>query len=626
MTAAGRIGQRLRRLGPARAAAGFLLGIVGALMLLMFAVIFQAMRYDTSATQAANLGQWEQSAIPLRSPLPLSNVPGLWLLRGDVALHNARIKEQTRAATDAFEGPFAAPLHSIERIVISGARLWLNAGREPRAVSAAPEIAAFYHLLEPLQRLAFDTLVLQGASMTTQRLTSGQQTIERLDAEIRAAPGRGVTSASGRFHHRSEPVAFEASLQPVVARLGRWTMPARITTTSRHLSAAFDGIVQFDSGIRLDGLLELRAPSLPALAQWLGVALPEGVDGRAFSAKGKAAWRNGVLTFEPVAVELDGQVAQGAISMSMAGPRLFIDGALAFERLDITTAMTWFGLAAPVSGSGGEPAVSAGSRPARVLLFDSVDADLRLSATHVMGLGVPAGRLAASLTAKGGQVVADVAEIEIANGSAAGQITIDQRGEMPAYRVRGSVNHADTAAWLAMAHLPAVLSGSSNLRFELTGRGRSLAESAAASAGNIHLTLPASGRMQMDVAALFADARDRKTFSFSAHQRRESDFERFDARLALRQGALVSEHISLRRDGLAVTADGVLQSRVGRIYLRLSTDHGQGLARTARLGRSQSILIHGEIGNPTVVLEEAIGSSLPATIAGPQASPQPRRE
>ena len=194
MTAAAWIGQRLSRLGPARAAAGLLLGIAAALILLLLAVVWQAMRYDGSATQPANLGQWEQSAVPLRSPLPLSSVPGLWLLRGDVSLHNARIKEQPRAAADTFEGPFAVPLQSIERIVITGARLWLNAGREPRGAGLAPENAAIYHLLEPLQRLAFETLILQGASITTQRLAGGLQTIERLDAEIKAIPGRGATS------------------------------------------------------------------------------------------------------------------------------------------------------------------------------------------------------------------------------------------------------------------------------------------------------------------------------------------------------------------------------------------------------------------------------------------------
>ena len=220
MTAVGRIGQHLARLGLARAAAAFLLGVVGALMLLMLAAVFHATRFDTAATQPVNLGQWEQSPVPLRAPLPLSETPGLWLLRGDVSLHNARIKEQPRASADTIEAPFAVPLHSVERIVISGARLWLNAGREPRSASLAPENVAVIHLLEPLQRLAFETLILQGASLTTQRLAGGQQTIEKLDAEIRATPGRGATSASGQFQHRGEQVDFEASLQPVRRTIG----------------------------------------------------------------------------------------------------------------------------------------------------------------------------------------------------------------------------------------------------------------------------------------------------------------------------------------------------------------------------------------------------------------------
>ena len=157
MSVAGRIGQRLRRLGPARVGAALLLGIVAALLLLMLAAVFHAMHFDTATTQPAKLGQWEQSAVPLRAPLPLSETPGLWLLRGDVSLHNARIKESSRPSAEGVDGPFAVPLHFVERITVAGARLWLNAGREPRGASLAIENAAIFHLLEPLQRMAFET-------------------------------------------------------------------------------------------------------------------------------------------------------------------------------------------------------------------------------------------------------------------------------------------------------------------------------------------------------------------------------------------------------------------------------------------------------------------------------------
>jgi AsmA protein len=624
VTSTGRIGQRLARLDPARAAAALLLGIVGALMLLMVASVFHAMRFDTAATQPINLGQWEQSPLPLRAPLPLSEAPGLWLLRGDVSLHNARIKEQPRPSTETIDGPFATPLHSVERIVISGARLWLNAGREPRGTSLAPENAAIYHLLEPLQRLAFETLTLQGASLTTQRLAGGQQTIERLDAEIRAAPGRGATSASGRFQYRGEQVEFEASLQPVVTRLGRWEVPARITATSRHLSIAFDGLVQFESGLRLAGRLDLRAPSLAALSQWLGFALPDGVDGRSFSAKGNASWREGVLAFENVVAELDGQIAQGALSIALAGPRPFLDGALTFDRLDAVSALTWFGLAPPRGGLPEQQTAPIGRRPARIAIFDSIDADLRLSALQLLGFGGPPGRMAVSVIAKAGLVIADIADLEIANGSGWGQLTVDQRGEVPNYRLQGSVNRAEAAQLLGMLQMPDLLTGRTNLRFELAGRGHALGDSAIASTGTIHINILGSGRMQIDTAALLADARGRKSFAFSTHQRRDSEFDQFEALLAIRQGTIMTEHVAVRREGAVVTADGAVQVRAGRVYFRLLADHGQGLARTARLGRSQSVLIHGEMGNPTVLLEESAATQSPATAGGPPPVPQAR--
>ena len=298
-------------------------------------------------------------------------------------------------------------------------------------------------------------------------------------------------------------------------------------------------------------------------------------------------------------------------------PRPFIDGALAFDRLDAASALAWFGLAAPKIG----PTVPIDGRASRIPLFDDIDADLRLSATQLSGFGPTPGRLAMSVTAKSGLVIADIAELEIANGSGSGQITVDQRGAVPSYWLHGFVNHAEATQLLNLAQMPAFLSGQANLRFEMAGRGRTLDESAAATTGEVQISFPAGGRMPINAAGLLADARERKSFALSTHQRSSSAFDQFNARLAVRQGTIMSEHVAVHREGAAITADGTVQVRAGRVYLRLLTDHGQGLARSARLGRSQSVLIHGEVGNPTVMLEEAAGMPPPATAAGPPPPP-----
>ena len=131
--------------------------------------------------------------------------------------------------------------------------------------------------------------------------------------------------------------------------------------------------------------------------------------------------------------------------------------------------------------------------------------------------------------------------------------------------------------------------------------------------------------MQIDAAGLLADARERKSFAFSTHQRRDSVFDVFDARLAVRHGTIVSEHVAIRREGAAVTADGAVQVPAGLVYLRLLADHGQGLARSARLGRSQSVLIHGAMSNPKVVLEDVTLAPQPVSPAAQPSPPTPQR-
>ena len=123
--------------------------------------------------------------------------------------------------------------------------------------------------------------------------------------------------------------------------------------------------------------------------------------------------------------------------------------------------------------------------------------------------------------------------------------------------------------------------------------------------------------MALDVRQLLDDARERKSLRFVMHDQRPADFEALDARLAFRYGNVVSEHLALRSRGSQLTADGTVQTAAGRIYLRLLMDHGYGLARTARIGRSQSVLIHGDLADPVVVAEEPAGGALSAAALPP---------
>jgi AsmA-like C-terminal region len=608
------------------------LGIIAALMTLMLVAVYQAMRPGSAGTQPADLGPWAQAPLPIRAPVPLSAPAGLWLLRGDIELHRARSKDTGRPGTpgaDLIELPFVQPIDWVERIAISGGRFWLNAGREPRG-GETTDTSSFQHLIEPIRQARFGALILEGAQVTVQRPSGGQQSIDKLDLLVKAATGRGATHATGRFQYRGEAVTFEARLQPagpaVSAASAGWRLPAQVSIKSPRVEASFDGGIHIDAGsVSLAGRLDMKGASLAAFSTWLGLALPGEPGAGPFAIKGEAAWRDGVLTYEQLQLTLDGQLAQGALSLTLTGPRPFLDGALAFTTLDVAPMKHWLGEVSRTVSAGdgaGQTAPESGSRTARLALFDAIDADLRVSAAKLTGLGAPAGAGALSLTARAGLVVADIAEFEVANGSFSGQVRIDQSLDAVSFRARGTINHADSAALLGMAgasDTSAALSGKANFRFDASGRGRTKQELLRSLTGEALLAMNAGGRMQLDIPALLADVRERKILSFATHDARGGDFQQFDARFAIQHGMIISEHMAMRADGVLMTADGTIQATAGRIYMRVLMDHGLGLARTARLGRSQSVLLHGDLSNPWVVLEEPTGTPIPV-IAGPAAA------
>ena len=254
-------------------------------------------------------------------------------------------------------------------------------------------------------------------------------------------------------------------------------------------------------------------------------------------------------------------------------------------------------------------------------LFDAVDADLRLSAAKLTGLAAPGGAGALSLTVRAGLIVADVAEFDVATGSITGQFRMDQSREPAVLRARGTVNHVDSATFLALAGFPgspALLTGKAGIRFDVSGRGRTRQEVLRSLTGEAQLAMNSGGRMQLDIPALLADVRERKVLAFATHDARAANFEQLDVRLAIHQGNIISEHLAMRSDGALMTGDGTIQAQAGRIYVRLLMDHGLGLAQTARLGRSQSVLLHGDLANPWVILEDPTGVPPPAA-AGPAA-------
>src|SRR5262249_7370046 len=121
----------------------------------------------------------------------------------------------------------------------------------------------------------------------------------------------------------SEP---EAATRPITALLD-----------SAMLSANLDGSILLADNPRLSSPhAEVKIPHLREAAYWLGAGWPSGYGFNAFYAKGQLEWVNRTLAFQKAVLQMDGNEAQGTLSVNFGAPRPAVDGTLGLKTLDLS--------------------------------------------------------------------------------------------------------------------------------------------------------------------------------------------------------------------------------------------------------------------------------------------------
>jgi hypothetical protein len=597
------------RTGRGRRAAGGFLAIVLGLMLLMVLSIVGTSRQDGWGTEAWSIAPWSFRAVPVLQPVQLSQSPRIWLERGKVTLQAPKLREGSVASSRSLDATWPAAIQSAARIVLNDPRLLWNIALQADGDAGRSEVMAVSPLLDPLLRLAFDKLVIKRGEISLPRPSGGHELIESVDADILNAAGRGLTGAQGTFTLRGEPVRFTSALSPVVERDGQRRLPLRLNISSALLEAAFEGTVNLTDGLEAAGKLDLTITDMRRFARWLGVELPNGSGFGAVTAKGPVTWKGGVLSYDNAAIVVDGNAATGTFALNLGGPRPALDGTLAFKSLDIQP--YWQAAAQGQAAGRLDPArtqpISLGD-DIRAPLIEQVDADLRISAVKVTGFGWDMGRGALSLTLRSGRLAANLAEQQVRDGTASGQLTLHSSRQEARYSVRGRLDNVAIETLLAPLGMTFTrgLEGKGSLGIDLAGRGRTLGEMVKTLNGEAALTMPQGGRVALNLRKLLIDARARKPADWPGVLAGDTGFDELQAKFALRDGSLVSESLRLKSGNFALTGDGTVNLGARQLYMRLLFDNGATVALAPRAERMETLVLLGPWAEPGVTLDQPV--------------------
>ena len=203
--------------------------------------------------------------------------------------------------------------------------------------------------------------------------------------------------ANGRLTWHDEPVEASFALTDFLAALSGQRSGVKVRLTSAPLKLAFDGAGSAQPTLKAEGTLSVDAPSLREAMRWTGkTRIPFGGFGR-FALRAQSTITSGVASLADVNVELDGNSAEGVLTLS-TGDRLMVQGTLAAEALDLTPYVSGVRLIANNERGGWD------QLPITLDGLADLNLDLRLSAASIKIAKAQLGRTAVAATMRGGKL------------------------------------------------------------------------------------------------------------------------------------------------------------------------------------------------------------------------------
>ena len=481
----------LRRLHQMRAALTFavVLAAVGL-------ALFSPLLLDDLAFRASYLLRPSQDAMVISEPIVVSEQPRLTVVSGTLSVPPA-LSGQARTA-DAL----AALLKGgSARLALKQPVIELELSPQPiedSAFEAGPPLQsplmASSPLMNALEDAAFETLTVRDGTVMLKSDGGRVDTLENVSADI-TVKRKTAVRIKGSFKFAGEAMIVDATLGARIGRGSNARMPLKAQVQSGPVNVSVDGRIELGQGLQLIApTADVTIPNVRSVARWLGHVWPSGPGLKNFAAHGSAEWIGQTFAFQKGTFEIDGNTGNGALTLTFGSGRPAVAGTLAFQNVELGSYLQSESATAvaPVPASPKSlVGILKASRDLTLPLIGALDADLRVSAETVTIGSFKAGRSAASLALRDGQMLFNLADMVLPGGGIAeGEITIQGVATTPNYTAHGRIEDVELSELTtALAGTP-MLRGKGEVQFDFKGSGRA----------GMDLLSRLNGQIQVDMA------------------------------------------------------------------------------------------------------------------------------
>ncbi len=332
-------------------------------------------------------------------------------------------------------------------------------------------IQSLAHALEPNpdRTASFSEIGIHEGTVIVHNEHAGKDATERLEGVDFQLAWPSISrsfGANGRFVWHDEPIEASLTLSDFLAALSGDRSGLKLRLSGAPVKVAFDGAASYQPALKVEGTLSVDSPSLRDAMHWTDASkLPFGGFGR-FALRAQSKIGGGVVSLSGVNVELDGNTAEGALTLATDGHRA-VQGTLAADALDLTPYVSGVRVLAANEHNWNRLPISLDG-------LTDFDLDLRLSAASVKIAGAQLGRTAIAANMRGGKLDLAIGEAQAFGGTAKGSLGLVSADGSATVSSRLQFIDVDLANCLGQLFGMHKLEGRGNLALNLDGSGGSV--------------------------------------------------------------------------------------------------------------------------------------------------------
>lgn len=369
-------------------------------------------------------------------------------------------------------------------------------------------------------------------------------------------------NVSGKLTVNGEQVEVNAIVARPQALFIAEPTGLKMRFASGPVRGGFDGSLTNGDTVTAAGALTLEGASMRSFLRWIGQNPGIGPSLGAFALKGQVEVLPNSLAFTKVNAELDGNVADGALTVSLEGERPQVRGTLDAGRFVATTYFRDLNLT-PDAGRGWS------RRPIDLSAIASIDLDLRVSARELIVGRAQFGRSAAALNARNGRVNVTLGEALAYGGVLSGALMVSPRGDDVDVRASLTVQRGQLALGLGEWFGFRRLDGTANIQLGLEARGGSMAELARTTSGQITLNAIEGAVHGFNAEAILRRLERRPLSVVGADARSgRTPYERVAATVRIVGGVATTTDMTLEGQMVRVSVEGSAQLPTRELDMR----------------------------------------------------------